>query len=249
MSILHTKMICRSRSDSARLQRLLTSQLDVDQQLVASGDLAATLQTIAASWSQGDFALGRAGQHDQLALGAGGVERHTVVGHMDDHLALPGDDLELRLPGLGDHTAKLRLAVLGMGVGAGHRQIQRKQDKCYGQQVFLAHFQIPFPRRKNQRASSPASASKRSAAGRPNSQNSAGVTKVSSSVELIRPEKITTATGCRISVPGCSASNSSGASAKAATSAVISTGVRRSSEPRTISGTPKASPSRRIRLR
>ena len=32
----------------------------------------------------------------------------------------------------------------------------------------------------------------------------------------MRPEKITTATGCRISVPGRSASNSSGASANAA---------------------------------
>ncbi len=48
------------------------------------------------------------------------------------------------------------------------------------------------------------------------------------------PEKITTATGCRISVPGRSASNSSGASAKAVTSAVISTGDSRSSEPRRI---------------
>ena len=50
----------------------------------------------------------------------------------------------------------------------------------------------------------------------------AGVRKVSSRVELINPEKMTTATGCRISVPGRSASNNNGASAKAVTSAVIS---------------------------
>ena len=37
--------------------------------------------------------------------------------------------------------------------------------------------------------------------------------------------------------------------AKAATSAVISTGVSRSSEPRTIIGTPNTSPLKRIRFR
>ncbi|MOA15967.1 hypothetical protein D3C78_1361560 [compost metagenome] len=71
---------------------------------------------------------------------------------------------------------------------------------------------------------------------------------MSSRVALMRPEKITTATGCRTSVPGCSASNSSGASANAVTSAVISTGASRSSEPRTIILWPKSSPSMRIRF-
>jgi hypothetical protein len=76
----------------------------------------------------------------------------------------------------------------------------------------------------------------------PNSQNSTGVSSVSSNVELTSPPKITTATGCRISLPGASAASSSGVSAKAATSAVISTGVSRSSEPRTIMAWPKARP-------
>ena len=56
-----------------------------------------------------------------------------------------------------------------------------------------------------------------------------GVRKVSSSVALIRPPKIVTATGCRISLPGVAASISSGTSATPADSAVISTGVSRSS--------------------
>ena len=60
---------------------------------------------------------------------------------------------------------------------------------------------------------------------------------------------MTTATGCRISVPGRSASSSSGARANAVTRAVISTGLRRSSEPRTIMAVSKRSPSTRIRLR
>ena len=82
----------------------------------------------------------------------------------------------------------------------------------------------------------------------PKSQYSTGVSKVSSSVELTRPPKITTATGCRIYLPGASAASSSGVNAKAATSAVISTGVSRSSEPRTIIACEKRSPSNRHRL-
>jgi hypothetical protein len=88
-------------------------------------------------------------------------------------------------------------------------------------------------------------ASSRSSAGLPHSQNISGVSRVSSSVELIRPPKITTATGCSTSLPGASAESSSGSRAKAATSAVISTGVRRSSEPRTIMAGRSARPRRR----
>jgi hypothetical protein len=49
---------------------------------------------------------------------------------------------------------------------------------------------------------------------RPNSQNIAGVKKVSSKAELIKPLKMTTATGYSTSVPGRSASDNSGASVK-----------------------------------
>ncbi len=75
-----------------------------------------------------------------------------------------------------------------------------------------------------------------------------GVMIVSSSVELTSPLKITTATGCRISLPGASAASRRGTSANAATSAVISTGVSRSSDPRTIIFSPKRSPSKAHRL-
>ena len=65
----------------------------------------------------------------------------------------------------------------------------------------------------------------------PNSQNSTGVSRVSSSVELIRPPKITTATGCRISLPGASAAEQQRHQGEGRpTSAVISTGVSRSSD-------------------
>ncbi len=77
----------------------------------------------------------------------------------------------------------------------------------------------------------------------PKRRNSTGVSSVSSSVALIRPPKIVTATGCRISLPGVAASISSGSSATPAASAVISTGVSRSRLPRTTSSRPNGSPS------
>lgn len=59
------------------------------------------------------------------------------------------------------------------------------------------------------------------------------------------PPNIATATGC---LPAASAASRSGTSAKAATSAVISTGVRRSRDPRTITAWPNFSPSNLHRL-
>ena len=82
----------------------------------------------------------------------------------------------------------------------------------------------------------------------PNFRNRTGVSSVSSSVELTRPPKIVTATGCRISRPGSPAPNSSGVSARPAHSAVMSTGDSRSRLPRTTSAGPKRSPSNRARL-
>ena len=63
-----------------------------------------------------------------------------------------------------------------------------------------------------------------------------GVSSVSSSVALSSPPKIVTATGCRISRPGCVGAEQQRQSARSpADSAVISTGVSRSRLPRTIS--------------
>ena len=58
----------------------------------------------------------------------------------------------------------------------------------------------------------------------------------------------TGATPRRLPLPGAEAESSKGTKAKAATNAVINTGVSRSSEPRTIMACPKVSPSCRHRL-
>src|SRR5262249_46399113 len=75
----------------------------------------------------------------------------------------------------------------------------------------------------------------------PNRRNRTGVSTLSSRVALIRPPKIVTATGCRISLPGVAASMRSGNNAKPAESAVISTGVSRSRLPRRTSSRPNGS--------
>ena len=67
-------------------------------------------------------------------------------------------------------------------------------------------------------------------------------------VALAQILEVVVEVGCRISVPLRSASKSSGASANAVTSAVINTGLKRSSEPRRIIAWLKLSPSNRIRL-
>ncbi len=83
----------------------------------------------------------------------------------------------------------------------------------------------------------------------PNFQYSKGVNKVSNKVELIRPEKITIATGWSISLPGSSAAHNKGMSANAVTIEVISTGDKRSFAPRIIKALSNDSPSKRIKFR
>ena len=97
----------------------------------------------------------------------------------------------------------------------------------------VAHPTLRFasPRRQARRA-----ASRRSAETAPASGTCRARSRSS------RPPNTTTATGWRISLPAGSAPPSSGSSANAAASAVVSTGVRRSRLPRSTSASPNATP-------
>ena len=148
----------------------------------------------------------------------------------------------IALPRLGDDAAELRLAVFGMGVSRRHGQIQGAQGRVLRRGLLSGSFSFPFTRKKSE--GFVAGAGQQTFGGRAAEQpEQRGGDKVSSrgqadqAGENHHGDRMQDL-GARLFGP-----NSRGASAKAATSAVISTGVRRSSEPRTIIGTPKTSPS------
>jgi|GEM_PF-5375855 len=78
---------------------------------------------------------------------------------------------------------------------------------------------------------------------RPNRQYNTGMTNKLSIVELKRPPRMTTAIGCSISWPGRLPPTTMGSNAKAAASAVMRIGARRSCAPRKINSRLKDWPS------